>query len=153
MFKTFKKIKKLRKRKGAAAVEFAFVAPVFIIAIAFCFEFARISMLRNLAQNAAYEACRLAMMEGSTEQDGQDRAIEVLSRLDTAGATVTTTYEPILREDGSVAEARAFVTTTVSVPLGENSIVFPASAFGAHAINAETRLRSERYIGFFQTEQ
>lgn len=153
MFKTLKTIKKLRQRKGASAVEFAFVAPIFIITIAFCFEFARMSMMRNLAQNAAYEACRLAMMEGATEEDGQNRAFDVLQRLGTSGATVSTTYQPILRDDGTVAEERAFVTTRISVPLGENSIVFPASAFAGRAINAETQLRSERYIGFFQTQQ
>jgi len=67
------------------------------------------------------------------------------------GATVVTSFQPILREDGSVLEARAFVTTQVTIPIGQNTIVFPASAFGDNAIVAETQLRSERYIGFFET--
>lgn len=148
----YKKIRNARQRRGATAVEFAFVAPAFIAVIFCCFEFARMSMMRNLAQNAAYEACRFAMMEGATEADGQAKANEVLARLGTQGATVTTTYQPILRNDGTVVEERAYVTTQVVIPLGQNSIVFPASAFGGKNITAETQLRSERYIGFFESQ-
>lgn len=152
MFKTQKRLRKIRNRKGGAAVEFAFIAPAFFAVIFCCFEYARMSMMRNLAQNAAYEACRFAMMEGATEAQGVERANEVLSRLGTRGATVTTTYEPILRSDGTIIEARAFVTTRVVVPLGQNAIAFPASVFGDSAITAETQLRSERYIGFFESQ-
>lgn len=151
MIKPHKTIKRIRQRKGAAAVEFAFVAPAFLAVIFCCFEFARMSMMRNLAQNAAYEACRFAMMEGATETDGETRAAEILSRMGTTGATVTTSYQSILNSDGDVIEDRAYVTTVVSVPLGPNSIVFPASAFGNKAITSQTQLRSERYIGFFET--
>jgi len=147
----FKTIQKLKQRKGATTVEFAFVAPVFLMVLFCCFEFARMSMLRNLAQNACYEACRLAMMEGATEATGEAEANKILARLGTKGATVSTTYQPILRNDGSVVEDRAFVTTQVTIPVGQNAIAFPASAFGNNSIVAETQLRSERYIGFFET--
>ncbi|QEG20858.1 TadE/TadG family type IV pilus assembly protein [Mariniblastus fucicola] len=155
MFKTIKTIKKFRKRnrKGAAAVEFAVVAPAFLAVTFCCFEFARMSIMRNLAQNAAYEACRFAMMEGATEEDGEAKAADVLSRLGTKGATVTTTYQSIFRDDGTVLEDRAFVTTQITVPIGQNSIVFPAAVFGDKAITTQTQLRSERYIGFFETQQ
>lgn len=152
MLKTHKILRKIRNREGATTVEFAFIAPAFFAVIFCCFEYARMSMMRNLAQNAAYEACRFAMMEGATEAQGVAKANEVLARLGTKGATVTTTYQPILRDDGSVIEARAFVTTTVTIPLGQNSIAFPASVFGDTAITAETNLRSERYIGFFESQ-
>lgn len=147
----FKTIRKSKQREGKTTVEFALVAPLFFLVLFCCFEFARMSMLRNLAQNAAYEACRLAMMEGATAADGQAEANEVLARLGTQGATVETSFQPILRDDGSVLEERAFVTTRVTIPLAQNTIAFPSSAFGDKSIVAETQLRSERYIGFFET--
>jgi len=139
----------MRNRDGATAVEFAVVAPVLIAVIFFCFEFARMSMIRNLAQNAAYEACRFAMMEGATEDDGEARATEVLARLSTKGATVTTTFQSVLRADGTVVQSKAYVTTRVTIPLNQNAIAIPSAAFGDKAIVAETQLRSERYLGHF----
>lgn len=147
-----KTIRKIRDRKGATTVEFAFVAPIFFLVIFTCFEFARMSMMRNLAQNAAYEACRFAMMEGATEEDGEQVAAGVLARLGTKDAIIETTYQPILRDDGSVVEDRAYVTTRITVPLANNSIALPATVFGDNNIVTETQLRSERYIGHFQSQ-
>ncbi len=152
MFKTHRTIRKIRNREGATAVEFAFVAPAFFAVIFCCFEFARMSMMRNLAQNAAYEACRFSMMEGATEAQGVAKAHEILARLGTSNATVTTTYQPTYRDDGTVLQEKSFVTTRVSIPLGSNSIVFPAAAFGDKALVAETQLRSERYTGYYSTQ-
>jgi len=151
MLISHKTIQRIR-RDGTTTVEFAVVAPVFFTVIFFCFEFARMSMMRNLAQNAAYEACRFAMMEGATEEDGEERANAVLARLGTTGATVTTTFEPVLRSDGTVAQEKAFVTTTVTIPVGDNAIALPSSIFGNSVLSAETQLRSERYLGFFETQ-
>lgn len=152
MFANKKTIRKIQQREGATLVEFALVAPTFLLIIWCCFEFARMSMMKNLAQNAAYEACRFAMMEGATEEDGVDVANQVLARLGTQEATVTTTYIPIYRDDGSVAQEKAFVKTTVSIPIGDNSLVFPSSFFGDQALYAETELRSERYLGYFESQ-
>lgn len=152
MFATHKSIRKIQQRDGATLVEFAFVAPTFLLIIWCCFEFGRMSMMKNLAQNAAYEACRFAMMEGATEAQGEAVADQVLARLGTTGATVTTTYQPILRDDGTVAQAKAFVKTTVSIPIGQNSLVFPSAVFGSRTLDAEAELRSERYLGYFESQ-
>lgn len=141
-----------RRRRGATAVEFAVVAPAFLFICFFSIEFARMSMIRNLAQTAAYEASRFAMMEGATSADGQEKANEILARLGTKGANVQTSFQASLRDDGSILEAKAFVTTTVSIPLRDNTWVFPAVIFGDGEMYAETRLRSERYRGFYQAE-
>ena len=67
--------KRLLTRLGTTSVEFAIVAPVFVFVIAVCGEFARLSMMRNLAQNAAYEAARYVMAEGAKVSDGIARAL------------------------------------------------------------------------------
>ena len=69
-----KRRKQRNVRWGASAVEFAMVAPTFIFVMAVCAEFSRMSILRNTAQNACYEAARLAMTEGATIADGIARA-------------------------------------------------------------------------------
>ena len=150
MFATKKIIRKMQRREGATLVEFAFVAPNFLLIIWVCFEFARMSMMKNLAQNAAYEACRFSMMEGATEADGVAKANAVLARLGTQNATVVTTYEAIVADDGTIVQDKAFVKTTVSIPIGENALALPAYMFGSRALYAETQLRSERYLGFFE---
>jgi Flp pilus assembly protein TadG len=139
-------------RRGATAVEFAVVAPAFLFVCFFSIEFARMTMIRNLAQTAAYEGSRLAMMEGATNVDGEARAKEILNRLGTKSATVSTTFESSFKPDGTVAEPKAFVKTTVSIPLRDNTWVFPGLIFGDGGMYAETRLRSERYRGFYQAE-
>ncbi len=151
MLKTHKTLSRVRDRKGAAAVEFAFVAPIFFAVTFFCFEFARMSMIRNLAHNAAYEACRFAMMEGATANDGRREARKVLRRLNVRGARITTTFEPIYRSDGSVAQEKAFVKTRIVIPLWRNSILFPRSVLRNRRIVSETQLRSERYLGYFDS--
>lgn len=136
-------------RDGATAVEFAMIAPAFLFVVFCSIEFARMSMIRNLAQTAAYEGSRFAMMEGATEGDSQKEAERVLARLGTQGATVETTFEPDFDADGNVSEPKAWVTTSVEIPLSENTWIFPSAVFSGRFMSTETRLRSERYRGFY----
>lgn len=61
-------------RQGAAAVEFALVAPVFLIFLFGTMELGRLAMARNVITNASREAARLAVIEGSTNQQIEDTA-------------------------------------------------------------------------------
>ena len=108
-------------------------------------------MLRNLAQNAAYEASRFAMMEGASEEDGHWKANQVIGILGPRNVTIETTFEPLLNGNGDVIQDRAFVNTTVTIPMGENALALPASLFEGRSITAEANLRTERYIGHFST--
>lgn len=108
-------------------------------------------MLRNLAQNAAYEASRFAMMEGATADDGHWKANQVIRILGARNAVVETTFEPLLNANGDVVQDRAFVNTTVTIPMGENALALPASLFEERSIVAQANLRTERYIGHFES--
>ena len=59
-----------QNRTGATAVEFAIVAPVFFLILFAMFEFSRVNVLRHTADNAAYEASRVAIIPGATAADG-----------------------------------------------------------------------------------
>ena len=150
-----KRRKQRNVRWGASAVEFAMVAPTFIFVMAVCAEFSRMSILRNTAQNACYEAARLAMTEGATIADGIARAEEVMFRLGCNNPVVT-----INGQDGSdgdndgnvdceLSPQTEFVQCRVEIFLKENAIILPGTIFGENRIIAQTSLRSERYRGFF----
>ena len=102
-------------------------------------------MMRNLAQNAAYEASRFAMMEGASAEHGKLKAEAILARLGTEGAVIETTFDSIGGVD------RALVNTRVTIPMAQNTIALPAAVFGDRSIIAESQLRTERYSGFYDS--
>lgn len=147
-------IRKSNQRRGVTAVEFACVAPVFVFVIAVCGEFARLSMMRNVAQNAAYEAARFVMAEGATVNDGIDRAEEILARLGTQGAIIKINgSDGSVGSNGQVTNEIGFSTTEVScdieIPLAPNSAIMPACMLGSKIVVSGMSLRTERYRGFY----
>jgi Flp pilus assembly protein TadG len=55
-----------RNRQGAAAVEFALVAPVFFLMVFAIFEFGRAIMVQQVLTNAAREGARVAILDSPT---------------------------------------------------------------------------------------
>jgi len=159
MFSKLNPIRNRRRRRrngrtGATAVEFAMVAPAFIIVITICVEFARLSILRNTAHNACYETCRFIMSEGATVADGRDRAQAVLDRLGNIQATILINgADGSLNQDGSVAGELNFqtssVATEIEIRLADNTVILPGSMFGDRSIRARMSMQTERYAGFF----
>ncbi len=98
--------------------------------------------MRNLTQNAAYEAARTVITEGSTNQDAIDQANLILSRFGATAATI----------DVNGGQAIGFdtpsVTVRIEVPMSENSLVFP-QLYNGKSVVAEVTLNTERYRGFF----
>ncbi len=147
-------LRRRKKRLGATAIEFAMVAPVFVFVIAVCGEFARLSMMRNLAQHAAYESARFVIAEGATIQDGIDRANQILARLGTQGAIVTINgSDGIPDANGNVPNEITFDTQHVSceiiIPLEDNAAILPANFMGKRIVVSEMSLRTERYRGYY----
>lgn len=129
-----------------AAVEFAMIAPAFLVVVFCSMEFARMSMMRNLAQNAAYESARFTMVEGGTVADAEEKAAEILGRLGTKGAIIT------INDGKPLAFDSPFVKTEIEIPLDANSLVFPKSMFADKVIYATTTLRTERYRGYYNSD-
>lgn len=145
-----------KDRRGATAIEFAMVAPAFMIVIAVCGEFSRMCIMRNAAQNACYEAARFAMTEGATVADGIERANQILGRLGTVNADITINgSNGSLNGEGEVENELAFDTPTVQcrivINLKDNAVIFPGSMFGENKITTQMTLRTERYRGFFDS--
>jgi hypothetical protein len=61
-----------RKRRGAAAVEFALVAPLFFLLVFGMLEFGRMVMVQQILTNASREGARKAVLDGATLKDVTD---------------------------------------------------------------------------------
>lgn len=123
-------------RRGATTVEFAIVAPVFLLVLFSMFEFSRLNVLRHTADNAAYEAARVAMVPGATVADAQAAANRLLTIVGARGATVTAT-------PGTITPETEEVTVTINVPLDQNGWVVPKFTRGK-SLTSRSTLRTER---------
>ncbi|MEM6330541.1 MAG: TadE family protein [Planctomycetota bacterium] len=123
-------------RAGATAVEFAIVAPVFFTVVFAMFEFSRVNVLRHTADNAAYEAARVAMVPGATAGDAVAEANRLMGVVGARGVRVAV-------DPPSLGPATRQVTVSVEVPMSENSLV--VSRFTNNAtLRSESTLRTER---------
>lgn len=123
-------------RRGATAVEFAIVAPIFFLIMLAAFEFSRLNVIRHTADNAAYEAARHAMVPGATAAEAVNRANSILRTVGARGAKVTinpTTLGPDVDS----------VNVRVEVPLSQNGWVVPKFTSGK-TLSAQSTLRTER---------
>ena len=114
----------LLQREGTTSVEMALVLPIFLAFVFGCMEFSRISMIRSQTANAAYEAARFAMVQGSSTVDAQQSVTESLGLHGIKGADTTVRFED---ENGSqVSPGQATrVNVQVDVPYGENGFLLP----------------------------
>jgi Flp pilus assembly protein TadG len=129
-----------RARSGVSAVEFAVVANVLLLMILTCMEFARVNMVRSLAQDAAYFAARHAIVPGATSEEAIDEAERILSSMLSNGYTVTV---------DDVNADSSDVTVRVSVDLTEVALFAPYFMPDS-IIETTARMRTERYDGFYQ---
>ncbi len=123
-------------RTGATMVEFAIVAPVFFLVVFTMFEFTRLNVLRHTADNAAYEASRIAIVPGATAGEAVAEANRILSIIAARGATVTVTPSVLTTDTESV-------TVAIDIPLDQNGWVAPKFTAG-DTLHSESTLRTER---------
>lgn len=107
-----------RRRRGAAVVEFAIVAPVFFLLIFGMLEFGRMVMVQQILTNASREGARKAVLDGSTAADVDNIVITHMS-----DAKITVTAENITINPANPATANYGdpITVTVSVPFSQVS--------------------------------
>jgi Flp pilus assembly protein TadG len=106
-----------RNRQGAAAVEFAFVAPVFFLLVFGMIEFGRAIMVEQILTNAAREGARLAVLDGSTITNVNTTVSGYLSNVGISGATITVTPDPA----ATTTVYGTPVTVTVRIPFANVS--------------------------------
>lgn len=131
LMKRRSKSRRTSQRTGAAAVEFALVAPLFLVFLFGTIEMGRLALARNVLANASREAARFAIIEGADEQDVIDLAEHFATVGSVEGVTATVTYE------NSTASVR------VSIPFNEISWLPGAWFLRDQTLAATTTMRIE----------
>lgn len=127
-----------RNRRGASAVEFAMVAPVFFLLVFGMIEYGRMVMVQQVITNASREGCRRAVLDGATA-DGVNTAVNgYLASAGIDGAVVTIT--PSSPATAGFGEP---VTVAVSVAFAEVSWLPSPMYLGNTQLRASTVMRRE----------
>ncbi|MCY2993640.1 MAG: pilus assembly protein [Planctomycetota bacterium] len=124
------------RRSGAAAVEFAAVAPLVFLFFFAAFEFARMNMLRHTVEMAAFEGARCGIVPGATAMEAWERANGILSVVGAREATINVTPDVI---DLQTKE----VTVRIQVPLDANAWVTPYLLRGMQIDRKFTLIREQ----------
>jgi len=127
------------RRRGAALVEMAVVAPLFVLLLVGIIETARIGMVAQLLASAAREGCRVAVLNGSTQADVQARVVAALEGSGIEVGTVTPTPT-----DWATASAGDPITVRLAVPSSEVSWLGTTGLFPSVTLEASATLSSER---------
>jgi Flp pilus assembly protein TadG len=127
-----------RNRRGAAAVEFAFVAPVFFVFVFGMIEYGRMVMVQQVLTNAAREGARIGVLDGSTTSQVTTAVNTYLSNSTISGATVTVNPSP-----PSSAGYGQPVTVTVSISFNQVSWLPSPMFLGGKTMTASSVMRRE----------
>jgi Flp pilus assembly protein TadG len=126
------------KRRGAAVVEFAIVAPVLLLLLLGMIECGRMIMVQQSITTAAREGARTAIVEGTSASSATASVQSFLSGTGIRGATVTVGPN----KTGSVPHGQP-ITVTVSVPFSEVSWLPHPFFFGRKTLTSTATMRRE----------
>ncbi len=129
-----------KQRRGAAAVEFAVVAPVFFLLVFGMIEYGRMVMVQQIIVNAAREGCRAAVLDGSTTSGVKSTTITAMA---SGNITITTSNVTVSPDPPSNAEFGDPVTVTVTVPFNQVSWLPSPMYLGGKSMTASTTMRRE----------
>jgi len=127
-----------KKRLAAAAVEFAVVAPVFLLLVFGMIEYGRMVMVYQILTNASREGARAAVLDGATTSSVTTSVNGFLTDAFISGATVTVSPNP-----PSGAQYGDPVTVTVSIPFSQVSWLPSPMYLGSRTLTSATAMRRE----------
>lgn len=99
-----------RARRGAALVEFALVAPIFLALVVGSIELGRAIMVQEALTNASREGARVAIVDGALSSDVTTAVNNYLSGMSISGASTDVTPA-----DPGTTPGGTQVTVTVSI--------------------------------------
>ncbi len=82
------------RRRGAALVEFAILVPVFVLVVMGIVEYGQFLYAKQAVTLAAREACRIAVLPGTTKEQAIGRAYNVLSEAGISSFQITFDPDP-----------------------------------------------------------
>ena len=127
-----------RNRRGAAAVEFAMVAPLFFLLVFGMIEFGRMVMIQQILTNASREGARVAVLDGATTAEVTSAVEEYMVTASVAGTDISVSPNP--PDSAGYGEP---VTVSVSVPFDQVSWLPSPMFLGGNTLSAATVMRRE----------
>ena len=138
-FNVYKVCGSFRKQRGAAAVEFAVVAPIFVLLLFGMIEYGRMVMVQQMLTNATREGARRAVLDGTTTANVKTTVQNYL----TSGNITVNNSEITVAPDPAAAAFGDPVTVSLTVPFSRVSWL-PAPMFLGNAnMSATSVMRRE----------
>jgi Flp pilus assembly protein TadG len=131
--------RKLRRRSGAAAVELAFMLPVFTTLTFAQIEAARLGQVTQMLTIAARQGARVAVMAGKTQSDVQTAVDSVLANTGISVGTVSPSPSTWQTDPGGT-----LISVSLSVPYSQVSWISPSRYFGSVTLTGSATMSSER---------
>ncbi|MCI0461997.1 MAG: pilus assembly protein [Gemmataceae bacterium] len=128
-------------RPGVSTVEFALVAPVFVLFVLGVIEIGRGLMVVSLLNNSARAGCRVGILDGSSDTDISSAVTSALQGQNVTGITVTVHVNGT-PANASTAVSGDRITVFVSVPI-TNVTWVPGSRFFTGNLSGQCTLRRE----------
>ena len=129
-----------RKRHGLEVLEMATVMPVVMLLIFGFMEMAQMGMSYQLVTNAAFQGCRVAVINGYTQSDVITTAGNILSGGGIKSGNFTLVTNPANVTTSHLGDQ---VTVTISVPFRQVSWLAPM-LLGSTTLKSSATLSSER---------
>jgi Flp pilus assembly protein TadG len=139
---TLEKLRRLcrRNRRGAAAVEFAVVAPVFFAFTLGMIEVGRGVMVQQILTTASREGARQAVLDGATQGSVTTSVTTMLNTAAVTAAGTTVAFSPSLP---LASGYNGPVTVTVSVPFNQVSWSPSPIFLNGATLTASTTMQSQ----------
>jgi Flp pilus assembly protein TadG len=128
-----------RQRRGAAATEFALIAPLFFLLIVGFIEFGRALMVQQVLINASRVGARQAITTGATTAEVQTAVEEYTAGVAVPGVTVNVSPNP------ATATAGTAITVTASVGFSNVSWMPSPWFLGGKTLTANSQMRKEGF--------
>ncbi|MEO8494509.1 MAG: TadE/TadG family type IV pilus assembly protein [Planctomycetota bacterium] len=128
-----------RKQRGTAAVEFAVVAPIFVLLLFGMIEYGRMVMVQQMLTNATREGARRAVLDGTTVANVKTTVKDYLS-----GGNITVNDNEItVKPDPTTATNGNPVTVSLTVPFSRVSWLPSPMFLGNASMTATSVMRRE----------
>lgn len=132
------KRKTISRRRGVAAMEFAFVAPAFLLFVFGLVELVRMLMLQQALTNAAREGCRKAVMATTVSSSDVDTAVRDYLQSITSKASDPNKVR--VTGPGSLANCTSGTELTVAVEVNYSDVSWPSTRY----LGLNPRIRAEQ---------
>lgn len=130
-------------RRGATAVELAFVAPVFFVIVLGLIEIGRACMVTELLTEAARRACRAGVIEHTSSTSIQSAASNFLTSMGINGESANVYVNDAPAGNTNVSAMPAYTEITVVVTVPASSVSWTPVWFVTGTLSGQYTMRRE----------